>query len=112
MTTARYAQGKRAKGMCDRCGFVYLLHELRYEVFDQRLNGLRVCRYCLDQDHPQLRLGEIVIQDPESLYDPRPDLDEAASTSFFGFDPVGGLNMFSNVELGAVKVVITDGADP
>lgn len=104
MTTARYAQGKRALGMCDRCGFVYKLHELRYEVEDQRKNGLRVCRECLDIDHPQLRLGEIVIQDPESLYDPRPDLDERASTSFFGWNPVGGLNMVIRSAVGTVTI--------
>lgn len=89
MAIARYAPGKLAWGLCDRCGFKYRLNQLKYEIEDQRFNGLRVCETCLDVDHPQLQLGEIVISDPESLYDPRPDLNLAASTGYFGWQPIG-----------------------
>jgi|TARA_Y100000296_G_scaffold35353_1_gene40977 hypothetical protein len=87
--TKKYAQGAYAYGFCDRCGFRYDLHELKREVEDQRLNGLRVCETCLDVDHPQLRLGEIPIDDPQALFDPRPDIAQTASRGLFGWRPVG-----------------------
>ena len=54
-----YAVGKKANGICDRCGFTYLLSNLKYEIEDQKRNGLRVCSECFDQDQPQLQLGKI-----------------------------------------------------
>ena len=108
MPVASYAAGKKALGLCDRCGFQYLLSTLQYEIQDQRLNGLRVCLKCLDKDQEQLRLGDIVISDPESLYDPRPDIGEVASTSYFGWRPVGHpLTSRSQTAVGTVTVVIT-----
>lgn len=105
---ARYAKGARAWGLCDRCGWRYLLNELRWEIFDQRRNGLRVCRNCLDKDHPQLRQGEIIVTDPESLYDPRPDLNLVPSTQLFGWRPVGHpLTGTAKAEVGTVTVVTT-----
>ncbi len=105
-TAAKYARGSLAWGLCDRCGFKYLLHDLVYEVEDQRLNGLRVCHVCRDEDHPQLQLGEIVIADPQSLYDPRPDLNEAASTEYFGWRPVGNpITHTIKSAVGAVTVI-------
>lgn len=104
-TVARYARGSRAWGICDRCGFRYLLNQLKREIFDQRFNGLRVCPNCLDKDHPQLRQGDIVIADPQSLYDPRPDVNERPSTQLFGWRPVG--NPLTNTlvaTLGSVTV--------
>lgn len=107
-TSAKYAAGRRALGLCDRCGFPYKLHELVYEVFDQHLNGLRVCHDCKDHDHPQLQLGEIIIADPESLYDPRPDLSEQTSTEYFGWRPVGNpITQTLKSAVGSVTIVIT-----
>ena len=85
-----YAVGKKANGICDRCGFTYLLSELKYEIEDQKRNGLRVCPECLDQDQPQLLLGKIKHTESIGLYNPRPDTGEKASTSYYAFDPVGG----------------------
>ena len=62
-----YARGKKALGQCDRCGFTYKLTELKYEIFDSKRNGLRVCHDCLDEDHPQLKIGELNIVDPQNL---------------------------------------------
>lgn len=87
--SSKYAAGNRALGICDRCGFEYLLHELFTEYYDLRPNGLRVCFTCLDVDHPQLQLGEIIISDPQSLYDPRPDVNIPGSTGYFGWRPLG-----------------------
>ncbi len=104
-TAAKYAAGRKALGLCDRCGFEYLLNRLEYEVEDQRLNGLRVCPECKDEDQPQLQLGEIIIADPQSLWDPRPDLGELESTIYFGWRPVG--NPITNtIESGLGTVTI------
>ena len=85
-----YARGKKALGQCDRCGFTCKLSELQYEIFDSKRNGLRVCYECLDEDQPQLKLGELNIVDPQNLYNPRVDSGEVESTSYYAFDPIGG----------------------
>lgn len=96
-----------ALGLCDRCGFSYLLNELHSEIYDERPNGLLVCRTCLDRDQPQLQLGRIDSSDPQSLLDPRPDIDRQTSTTYFGWLPVG--NPLTNVQcsVGDVAVLIT-----
>ena len=107
-TSARFATGKKALGTCDRCGFTYLLDQLQYEVEDQRLNGLRVCPTCLDQDQPQLQLGEIIISDPEALYDPRPDVNIPGSTGYFGWKPIGHpITNTATGEIGILTVIVT-----
>ena len=111
-----YARGKKALGQCDRCGFTYKLNELQYEIFDSKRNGLRVCYECLDEDQPQLKLGELNIVDPQNLYNPRVDTGEKESTTYYAFNPVGGgvtefgsstMGLDITAELGKVKVVIT-----
>jgi hypothetical protein len=108
MTTARFAAGRLAWGTCDRCGFRYHLKELQYEIQDQHFNGLRVCPTCKDEDHPQLRLGEKIITDPEALFDPRPDLNRAQSIGFFGWRPVGHPQTGKmEMSIGTVTVEVT-----
>lgn len=103
-----YASSKHALGMCDRCGFTYPLRMLKYEVFNQRLDGLRVCPDCLDVDQPQLQLGQVSVYDPQALQDPRPDLDKLPSTTYFGWAPVGNpICAFGTGAVGTVRVVIT-----
>ena len=85
-----YAAGKKANGICDRCGFTYLLSELKYEIEDQKRNGLRVCPECLDEDQPQLQLGKINHSESIALFNPRVDTGKKSSTSYYAFDPIGG----------------------
>jgi len=85
-----YAQGKKALGQCDRCGFSYKLNNLRYEIVDSKRNGLRVCNECFDQDQPQLKLGKLNTSDNQSLFNPRVDTGETESTRYFAFNPIGG----------------------
>ena len=59
-----YAAGKKALGICDRCGFTYKLNELRYETENKVRNGLRVCHTCYDPDQPQLDVNLISTIDP------------------------------------------------
>ena len=70
---AKYSAGKRALGVCDRCGFVFKLKKLREEIQNRTRTGLRVCGACWDSDHPQLQAGRLPVNDPQTLRNPRPD---------------------------------------
>jgi|TARA_R100001530_G_scaffold122938_1_gene90702 hypothetical protein len=85
-----YAKASKALGQCDRCGFTYKLSLLKYQIEDSKRNGLRVCPTCLDEDQPQLKLGQVNTSDPQSLYNPRVDTGKKSSTSYSAFDPIGG----------------------
>jgi len=54
-----YAKGKHAFGFCDRTGFRYPLRDLVRQIEDGRWNGLLVGRDVVDQDQPQLKLGDV-----------------------------------------------------
>ena len=107
-----YAAGKKALGICDRCGFTYKLSELKYEVEDKVRNGLRVCTDCLDPDHPQLRVGELQTSDPQALFNPRVDSGEVASTSYYGFNPVSNTGMMIRTSLGKITLSGVTSASP
>lgn len=102
-----YATGKKALGICDRCGFTYKLNELRYETENKVRNGLRVCYTCYDPDQPQLDVNLVSTIDPQTLYDARVDTGEASSRKLFGFDPVTGTGLVMHGSIG--KVTITTG---
>jgi hypothetical protein len=103
--TQGFAQGKRAYGFCDRCGFRYDLPELKYEIWDRFRRNLRVCPSCWDPDHPQLRLGDHPFSDPQTLRDPRPDNAKAGSQQLFSWKPVGNtINMQTSAKVGRVTV--------
>lgn len=99
-----YAVGKKALGICDRCGFSYKLSELKYEVQDQKRTGNRVCISCLDPDHPQFRLGEVNTSDAIGLFNPRPDTNRKDFASYYGFNPLNSTGNVLKGELGKVKV--------
>ena len=63
-----YAAGKKALGICDRCGFTVKLKDLKYEVFDSSRTGMRICSVCIDKDHPQLKIGDVKTNDKISLF--------------------------------------------
>jgi len=97
-----------ALGQCDRCGFHYKLNDLHAEIYDQRPNGLLVCKTCLDVDNPQLQLGRVSTYDPQSLIDPRPDINRPGSTSYFGWMPLGGATtLFIQCSVGTITVTVT-----
>jgi hypothetical protein len=86
---AKFAAGKHAKGLCDRCGLTFKLAELRPQVVNRKATNLRVCRACEDEDHPQQFLGEVNMDDPQSLENARPDMGLAAQRSIvYGWNPV------------------------
>ena len=69
----RFASGKNALSLCDVCGFPYKLRELRMVIRKGRETNILSCPTCWDSDHPQLKLGETPIHDPQALRNPRPD---------------------------------------
>ncbi len=83
--TVPFARGKRAFGFCDRCGFRYDLGRLTFQPVKARNTNLKVCRECLDKDHPQLFLGMFPVNDPQALKDPRPDTSKVVSQALFGW---------------------------
>lgn len=99
--TTQYAAGKRALAICDRCGRTCKYRELKYQIFNQQNQQIRVCPSCLDQDEPQLQVGRIPVNDPQALYQPRPDTgisgnEDTNSRWLFAWNPVGA-NIFPMV---------------
>lgn len=86
-----YASGKWAIAECDRCGQQYKLKQLRMEVIKTKLYQLKVCEACWDPDQPQLQLGMYPVNDPQALYQPRPDTTYVTA----------GLNTIGNVTGGS-----------
>ncbi len=126
----RFASGKNAVAICDRCGFGYKLTLLKKLVVKTKVYDLKVCPQCWDPDQPQLQLGMYPVDDPQGLRDPRPDLSYQASGLLadgelgggsrifqWGWNPVGGASGFDTlltpnnlvlvVEIGTVTVSVT-----
>jgi hypothetical protein len=86
---SKIASDALANGICDRCGFVWLLSDLKYQIYNRELLNLRVCPRCYDQDNPQLWIGEVDSIDASVLRDPRPDInDRVLGRGICGFNPV------------------------
>lgn len=85
----KYASGRNALGICDRCAGQYMLKDLRADIFDQKPTGFMVCWDCWDEDNPQLQLGRWPVNDPQALRKPRPDTNLPQERDLWGFNPVG-----------------------
>jgi hypothetical protein len=105
--TTPFASGKYAIAECDRCGQQYKLKKLKMEVIKTKLYQLKVCEDCWDPDQPQLQLGMYPVNDPQALYQPRPDttyvtaglntsgnLTGGSRDIQWGWLPVGGASGF------------------
>ena len=126
----RFASGKNAIAICDRCGFRFKLTELKTEIIKTKRYQLLVCPTCWDPDHPQLQLGYYPVDDPQALRNPRRDttyvtaglnasgnLTGGSRDTQWGWNPVGGSKFFDDAltpnylvcqtELGTVTVVTT-----
>lgn len=102
-----YAVGKKALGICDRCGFTYKLKELKYEVQDEKRTGSRICPNCFDPDQPQYQVGRLNTADNIALYNPRPDSNEKGFATYYGFNPVNSTGIVLKGELGKVTITNT-----
>ena len=102
----RFASGKKAIAMCDRCGQQYKLKVLKTEIIKQRKYQLLVCPECWDPDQPQLMLGTFPVDDPQALRNPRNDttyvtagvnnigsLTSGSRDIQWGWAPVGGASL-------------------
>ncbi len=102
-----YASGKHAYGICDRSGFRYKLEDLVYEVQHGERTGLRVGYDMLDPDQPQNFLGRVNTTDPQSLQNPRPDVDPGRG--LWGWNPIGNPAQYMVGSVGSITVNTTDG---
>jgi hypothetical protein len=71
--STRFALGKKAIALCDRCGFQFKLKQLKTLTIKTKNVNLLVCPDCWEPDQPQLQLGMYPIDDPQALRNPRPD---------------------------------------
>ena len=103
----RFASGKIAIAICDRCGFRYRLRELTELVVKTKKINVLVCKECWDPDQPQLQLGMYPVDDPQALRNPRRDTTYVTSGVLadgntglgsrqiqWGWNPVGGSSGF------------------
>ena len=92
----RFASARKALALCDVCGFQYKLRELKNLFVKGRDTNIKACPTCWSPDHPQLKLGEFPVNDPQAIRDPRPDQSLGASGDYssrgiqWGWNPVGG----------------------
>ena len=105
----RFASGKNAIAMCDRCGFRFKLKELKREIVKTKTRSDLVCPSCFDPDQPQLQLGMYPVDDPQGLRTSRRDttyVTAGVNTAGFttggsrdiqwGWAPVGGSRFFDD----------------
>lgn len=71
---SKYASGKHSIAECDRCGFRFMLKELRKLTIKTKQVSIKVCRSCWEPDQPQLSLGLYPVNDPQAVREPRPDV--------------------------------------
>ena len=76
---SKYASGKKSISECDRCGFRYLLKELKTLTIKTKNVKIKVCPSCWEPDQPQLSLGMYPVNDPQAVRDPRPDVSYTQS---------------------------------
>lgn len=126
----RFASGRIAIAICDRCGEQFKLKKLRTEIIKQRKYELLVCPECWDPDNPQLMLGTFPVEDPQALRNPRRDttyvtsglnangnLSGGSRDIQWGWNPVGGSSSFDaaltpnnlalTVQIGTVTIQVT-----
>ena len=130
----RFANGAKAFGFCDVCGFRFDLKKLKNLVVKTKQTQIKACPQCWTPDQPQLQLGMYPISDPQAIRNPRPDtntwyqsgvntlgnVSEGMLVIQWGWNPVGGSSYFTDpltpntlVGVGEVgTVTITDTGTP
>lgn len=93
----RYARGKKAYGVCRRCGLRALLNDL---VFDQQIPWLRVHQECFDPKHPQEKL--VKVTDPIAVWRPSPEAQ-------YTYPVLSGLQVTTQINLTWTKAKYWDG---
>jgi len=75
-----FAAGTLALGVCDICGFTYKLKRLKDQYEKDTNTHIKACPTCWSESHPQLRLGDLPVRDPQALREPRTDTATHASS--------------------------------
>jgi hypothetical protein len=104
---SKYSAGKKSIAECDRCGFRYMLKELRKLTIKTKTVSIKVCKNCWEPDQPQLSLGLYPVNDPQAVREPRPDVsylqsgysglqitNTPSSSEESNGDPSGGSRVF------------------
>lgn len=103
---AKFASGRNSNAYCDRCGQKFKYNELKPVTVNRKITEIRVCPECWEEDQPQYRVGELKIQDPQALRNPRPDAAKTASRSTeWGWNPVYAV--IGTATVGSISVTIT-----
>jgi hypothetical protein len=86
-----FSSNNKAIAECDICGFQYKLKELRNIFKKGKDTNIKACRECWGSDHPQNKLGELPVHDPQAIRNPRPDFAgrDSSRNIQWGWDPVG-----------------------
>jgi hypothetical protein len=106
----RFANGRKAFGFCDVCGFRFDLKRLKNLVVKTKETQIKACPQCWTPDQPQLQLGMYPIADPQAIRDPRPDtntwfqsgvnalnnVSEGMLVIQWGWAPIGGARDFTD----------------
>ena len=71
---SKFTSGKKSIAECDRCGFRYLLKELKKLTIKTKNVNIKVCKTCWEPDQPQLSIGLYPVNDPQAVREPRPDV--------------------------------------
>lgn len=80
-----------ANAICDRCGVKTLLSKLRNQPQAGVLTGLKVCRDCYDEDHPQQFVNRETKIEQFAVVDPRPNYPYNQGP--VGYNPVPSVTM-------------------
>ncbi len=106
-----FAAAKRTIAECDICGFQYKLKELRNIVTNGNDTNIKACRECWSGDHPQNKLGEFPVNDPQAIRNPRPDFAGYGSSRNiqWGWNPVGDGNNLYGLSVNNLEMVASIG---
>lgn len=110
----RFANGRKAFGFCDVCGFRFDLKKLKNLVVKTKQTQIKACRACWVPDQPQLQLGMFPVSDPQAIRDPRPDTNTwyQSGTNGLQTDTVSGTGPLQEGFPGEGMLVIQWGWNP
>jgi len=109
--TNRFASATKTIAECDVCGFRYKLKELRSIITKGKDTNIKACRECWSGDHPQNKLGEFPVNDPQAIRNPRPDFAGYGSSRNiqWGWNPVGDGNNLYGLSVNNLEMVASIG---
>jgi len=110
----RFANGRKAFGFCDVCGFRFDLTKLQTLVVKTKQTQIKACPQCWTPDQPQLQLGMYPISDPQAIRDPRPDTNTwyQSGTNGLQTENTSGTGPFQDGFPGEGMLVIQWGWNP